>query len=166
MGIIVNTIDACWRAFEVYPDLKNAFERKFQTDEELSALNLAGLGPGDIGSGAAVAVQQQPFNIQGRETQSLNYPIAIKLEIWMSDDQYRKTIDLLETMVKALFKARDQESGPTVMERATCGPPQIVQAFSVVFANVPQGSDASAQPLRVCYGSASVIFLAKIQVGG
>lgn len=163
-GLVSGTIDAAWKAIDCWIPLKDSFQRKFKSDDELSQLNLAGIGPGDIGSRAAIAIDLQPFEIVPRETVALNFPIALRLRIWKRADKYRATVDLLEEIVKALFRSSDKLNGkPTFMELATCGPPQKIGGFGVTFDNIPQGIGDNATSFPVCYGSAIAIFLAKNQ---
>jgi hypothetical protein len=162
--IVSSTLDACWRAVEVWPALKNSFERKFKSNDDLSQLAIAGIGPGDIGVKSAAVIQQQPFNVVPSKTQSLSWPIAMKVEIYKRADQYRQTMDQLEEIIRAWFGAREGTSTATVMELATCGPPKQILSFAVVFANIPQGTGEGTTLLQVCYGSAIAVFQGEFKV--
>lgn len=161
--LVSGAIDACWAAVECWPALKDQFQRKFKTDDELSQLKLAGVGIGDIGDKAAIAHDLQPFEVVPGPTRAIIFPIAVRVRVWKRVDQYRATIDLLEEIIKAWYRSTDRTSGATFLELATCGPPQKVAAFGVDFVAIPQGEGPDASTLPVCYGNATAIFLAKNQ---
>lgn len=162
--IVSQTLDACWKAVEIWTPLKSAFERKFKSNDELQQLALAGIGPGDIGVKAAVVIQQQPFNVTPAKTLSLAWPIAMKVELYKPADQYRQTMDQLEEIIRAWYGAKEGANSATVLELATCGPPKQILSFSVVFATIPQGTGEAGTTLQVCYGSAVAVFQGEFQV--
>jgi len=160
MGVVTETLDACWKSVEIWPALKDSFQRKFKTDDAFSQLALAGIGIGDIGDKAAIAFDLQPFEIVPRETQALNYPIAIRLRVWRRADKFRATIDLVEEIIQALFRATES-GGATPLQIATCGQPQKIAGFGVGFENIRQGEGEDSTKFPICYGTATVIFMAK-----
>lgn len=164
-GQIVTCMDACWAAVNNWTPLAASFQRKFQTNADLDFLSLRGVGPGDIGQKAAITIKEQPFNVIGMETMSLNFPIAMKIEIWNRADKYRETMDLLEEVIKSFYSAKPAAGQPTYLVAATCGPPQQIIGLSVVFADLPQGDGQnSTSSFRVVYASAVAVFITKIQL--
>jgi hypothetical protein len=161
MGIVKDCIDAHWDAVNGWPALQASFETQFRSDDALEQLNLAGIGPGDIGDRAAIVFKLQPFEVVSRETQALNFPIAVKCEIWNRSDQYRVTIDLLEEIVAALYRSKPTPTSPTFLQRATCGPPQKIAGFAVTHENITRGSGDDQSKYPVCYGSFIAIYLSK-----
>jgi hypothetical protein len=158
MGRIVSTLDACWKAIDVWEPLKDSWERQFRKDEDLAALNMSGIGIGDIGDKAAITIKQQPFDIKPYATQALTWPIVMRVEIWKDDSEYRCTMNLLEEIVRAWFKATDGP-GPTVLEAAACGPPVQILGMSVEFIQIPTGQQAQPdQNFPVVHGTAAVVF--------
>lgn len=166
LGTMVATLDACWLCMDNWPALKDQFETMFRTDDQLDWLDQRGIGPGNIGARAAIAMKWQPFAINPRLNVAVDYPVGVKVEIWRKANQYRKTAYLLEQVIKAWYGAKQGgPEQPTIMSRATCGPPQQIVNVEVTWQTIPQGTaETPVDALRVCYGTAVVMFKNLVQV--
>lgn len=157
-GLITTTLDACWAAVEAWPALKDSFQTKFKTDEQLAYLDKSGIGVAHIGIKAAITIRLQPFNVVPRLQKGIDFPMAFKAEIWLKQERTRPAQDMIEEIIKSWYASRPAAGQPTFLETATCGPPQ--QILGIEVKSIAKGEND--QKFQVCYASATAVFKALV----
>ena len=157
MGIQTGVLSAMWEAIDAWPALRDALQRKFRTEAEILYLERRELAPSDIGVKAACVIHTQEIDLALRTNQGLNWPIAIRVDLYLNLGRYLAAHDLIEDVINAVYQSRASDGNATYVELATCGPPNSVGNVKVV----KETFGKSDQPFAVWNASAVFLFSLK-----
>lgn len=132
MGVQTGIFAAMWDAIDNYSATKDSFNRKFRSENEILYLERRELAPSDIGSKAAIAIHSQEIDLAMRTNQGMNWPVAMRVDLYTNLGRYLASHDLIEDVIDAIYKAKPTGVESTYIESANCGPPNSVGNVKVV----------------------------------
>jgi hypothetical protein len=145
---------AMWQAIDNWPALSQAIHRKFKTEAEILYLERRELSASDIGVKSACAIHTGEIDVALRTNQGLNWPVAIRVDLYLSLGRYLTAHDLIEDVIEAVYQAHGEGSTATYLELAACGHPTSVGNVKVVKEEFGNGD----QPFAVWNASAVFLF--------
>ena len=122
MGIQTDIMTALWQAIDRWPTLQSGIHRKFRTSDQIAMLERREVSPADIGSSAACAMRTQDIDLTLRTNQGMNWPVAIRIDLYLPITKYLEAHDLIEEVIKAAYQAHATDVVATYVEIASCGP--------------------------------------------
>lgn len=148
---------ATWQAIDAWPTLQSGIHRKFRTSDEIAFLERREISPSDVGSKAACAIRTQDIDLTLRTNQGMNWPVAIRIDLYLPLTRYLEAHDLIEEVIKAAYQAHAEGITATYVELASCGPPQGVSSVSVKTVSFGKGE----QRFKVWNASVVLLFAVK-----
>lgn len=157
MGIQTSVMTAMWDAIEHWPALANELHRSFKSEGDILYLERRNLSASDIGAKAACAIRTQEIDLAMRTNQGMNWPVAMRVDLYLPLGRYLTAHDLIESAIDAVYQSRPTGETRTYIEQANCGPPNSVGNVKVVKEEFGKG-DA---PFAVWNASAVFLFALK-----